>query len=232
MADGWMVLFLHRLAWIGGVPSVVRRLFVLSVLAAFSLGTTACGDLRTSSDRTAKRSSASSTTTRERGTMTNTSPVRRVEGEERDSDDGDDDAGGDDDLVVLHFGRRASVADRRVVTEVVKRYYAAAAAGDGAEACTLLYGLYIETFAEGSGGDETPASLGKACASVTSDLFREHHAQLTVDAATIVVPDVRVEGDRGLAILRFGGSSESRSIAVHREHGSWKVEAVLDDGMP
>jgi hypothetical protein len=40
-----------------------------------------------------------------------------------------------------------------------------------------------------------------------------------------------VQGDRGLAVLAFRTASE-RYIPLQREHGTWKIDAILDERLP
>jgi hypothetical protein len=61
-----------------------------------------------------------------------------------------------------------------------------------------------------------------------SKAFRHSHGQL---AHPIVVVGTRVEGNRGLALV--GSRVELASaLPLRREHGAWKVQAILGISLP
>jgi hypothetical protein len=146
----------------------------------------------------------------------------------KDADNDDDNPSnshydGDD-----YFGQAASAADKRAVAALVKRYYTAAAAGDGAAACSLVYAIVAEAVPEEF---NSSALRGKTCAVVATKLFKQRHQQLATDLAKLQVTGVRVKGRRGWVLLSFGEMFERRML-VHREGGAWKIETLLNVGVP
>jgi hypothetical protein len=151
----------------------------------------------------------------------------------KDTNDLDDDASGDDDRSVFEFGRAATPSEQRPMVALLKRYYAAAAAGDGLTACPMIYSIVAEAATEEYGrAPNLPALHGKTCAVVMSKLFRQSHRSLRVKLATLNVTNVRIEGDRALVVMSFATTPEPRKIPLHREGGRWKVQELLDSGMP
>jgi hypothetical protein len=150
--------------------------------------------------------------------------------------DGDKDKPGNsyydkDDAEIVAYGHAASVSDRQQVVALVERYFAVAAAGDGAAGCGLMYGLFSEEVVEEDGQPPGPPSLrGTTCPEVMSKLFKQDRQQLMSDAK-LGVTGARVSGDRGYALLGNGARTEG-SLLIHREAGSWKVEAVVESGLP
>jgi hypothetical protein len=64
-----------------------------------------------------------------------------------------------------------------------------------------------------------------------SKLFRQHRRELADKSATLEVTSVRVQGSHGVALLRFGTTTERR-VLVQREGGTWKMGVLLDIGVP
>jgi len=131
-----------------------------------------------------------------------------------------------DDAHVLDYGQAANAEDRYKVTTVVKRYFAAVAAENGALACSLTYWVVAETIPEEYGGS---SEQNRSCASVASRLFKRLHRRYA-DAASLQVTGVRVEGNRGLALLNFK-TMHDRHIAVHREGRTWRIYVLFDIGL-
>lgn len=134
-----------------------------------------------------------------------------------------------DDYDLPLYPEMADSHARRAVTILVKRYISAAAEGDGAKACTLMYSLYAETIPETFGRPAGALRNGhvKTCAEVMAGIFRARRKLLRAEAKSIEVTSVRLDGMRGLAVLRFK-SIPARSIRVHRERRIWKVSTMLD----
>lgn len=132
-----------------------------------------------------------------------------------------------DDNVVLSYGQAASEADRRAIADVVRRYYMAAVAGDGAKGCSLVYSLLVETAPEDL--SQTPRE-GETCSQAMSKFFKRDHTQFKADTTRIKLTRARVHGDSGLALVRLG--TRERRVLVHREGGVWKVNTLLDMGVP
>jgi hypothetical protein len=118
------------------------------------------------------------------------------------------------------------------VSAVTRRYYIAAAHHDGGGACSLFYLLLRESVVENYGKPPGPPSLrGKTCAVVMTKFFKQHHRHLSAEAASLRVTGLRVRRNRGTALLRLG-KGPVRYILVARERGAWKVNSLLDIGMP
>jgi hypothetical protein len=167
-----------------------------------------------------------------------TSPAAYVKGDDdTDSDDYTDHYRGDD-YTVRDYGQEAGAARQRAITVLVKRYFKAAAKGDVAVACSLLSSRLAErrdlstAVPADYASPRTAALHGEACVQFMSDLFRLSEQQLAAaDIATLVVTSVRVKGSVGLALLGFSVAKE-RQIPVRREHGAWKIDALLDLPIP
>jgi hypothetical protein len=142
-----------------------------------------------------------------------------------------------DDPQVRAYGHAARAVDRLQISAVLMRYFDAAGAGDGALACSLLTRRVAasELAAPVSSAyvpPPNPSSLrGKSCADVASQIFDENHAELAAEIPSVRVTAVRVSGSQGLAILGFNALPE-HWIAVARERGAWKVDALLDSEIP
>jgi hypothetical protein len=172
----------------------------------------------------------------------------KLEGDDDDDDEGaagapaaggkyDDDADGDndskslrnksyhdsDDLALTTWGRAADPTDERSITALVKRYYRIAAAEGGAGACKLTYILFAEAIPEDYGQPPGPPAIrGKTCAEVLTKLFRLEHGKLVADNASIRVTGVRVDGQKGRALVGFA-STPASYLQMHRERGAWRV---------
>jgi hypothetical protein len=132
-----------------------------------------------------------------------------------------------DDNVVLSYGHAASTTDMRAIDTVIKRYYTAAAAGDGRKGCSLLYSLLVETAPEDL--SHTPRE-GETCVEAMSSFFKRDHSQLKADTVGVGVTRARVKGDSGVVLVRLG--SRERRVLVRREGGMWKIDTLLDMGVP
>jgi hypothetical protein len=206
----------------------MRSLFALLAIALSSVGASACGGTRGSLGVASRASSSVAVTA---SGPTQTRPGLPTDG------DGDNDSPSNsrydgDDSAVLYFGHAVSAAEARAITGLVEHYYAAAAVNDGATACSMIYSIIAESVVEDYGQSSGPSAVsGKTCATVVSKLFNQHHRELVSKAAALKVTRVRVEGDRGVVLLRFGATSERR-ILVHYERGTWKMDDLLDIGVP
>jgi hypothetical protein len=141
---------------------------------------------------------------------------------DRDNDSDHD----DDDARYLEYGRAANPAELREALALVRGYYAAATAENGARACAMLDPIIAESVAEKYG--QSPGVTGKTCAVVMSKIFANHHAALAVEDTTFRIPEIRVLGDKGLAILEFPTIPEVRKLELHRVDGTWRVLDLLD----
>jgi hypothetical protein len=136
-----------------------------------------------------------------------------------------------DNNVVLNSANPAGARDRQAITTLIGRYYAAAVAEDGGKACSML--ALAEAVVEDYGESLGPSYLrgGKTCREVMIKLFKYFHRRIAVDVSVLKVARVRLQEHQGLVVLRFGDMPE-RQIAVRREAGTWKVDALLDSPLP
>jgi hypothetical protein len=134
-----------------------------------------------------------------------------------------------DDAAVLYFGHAAGGADRRAVTSLVRSYYAAAAAADGVKVCSLVYALRAELVAEDYG--EQLGLSTSSCAVVMSKLLQRSHIRMVAEAGALEVLRVRIQGNRGVVLLRVGKPPE-RHVFVRREHGAWRMYVLFDIPLP
>lgn len=206
----------------------MRSLLTLPSIALLGLGAGACGNAGKRTDSTSGFSSSAAA-----GTVAATAPAQSQPHLPIDSDNDNDNSGNSrydgDDKPVLYFGHAPSAADGRAIAALVRRYYAAGAAGNGATACGLIHPLLAESIVEEYA--HSPSLRGKTCAAVMSKLFRQLHRELTSDVAGLELVRTRVSGDRGLALVRFGARRERR-VLVRRERGAWKMDVLLDVGVP
>ena len=154
----------------------------------------------------------------------------------RDRDNDIDNSSGSyfdgDDRIVRAFGHAASATDRQAITAFVKRYYRVAAALDGAKGCAMQSASISKSLPEVLGRRPGPPYLsGKTCAEVLTKVFRQNYRQIVVYAANLQVSSVRLGGQEGYAILAFKGLP-GRALRLFREHGVWKIGALLDGELP
>lgn len=182
----------------------------IAILVALTLGLTAlaCGS---SKDAT--------TTTGGSASVTAYFPHDKLD-RDNDTDHNDDDAR------YLNYGHAANPAELREALALVRHYYAAAVAENGSEACILLAPIIAETVVEKYG--TSPAVTGNTCAIVMSKLFANRHAMLATENATLRIPEIRVQGKKGLAILEFPTIPEVRKLTLRRVNGAWRVQDLLD----
>lgn len=129
------------------------------------------------------------------------------------------------DVLFSTYGHKAHGHERRAIATLVKRYYAAASTGDAALACSLL----AINLAEGLSSEPAPSTA--SCPKAIALVLAQQHAQLAADeVATMVVYDIRVNGDTGLAGVGFKTEPVGR-VAVKREHGTWRMNALIDTSM-
>lgn len=137
-----------------------------------------------------------------------------------------------DDDPIRFMGVAASASDARDIIAVVRHYYAVAATGDAGGGCSLLFkplaDALSEEFAGGSGATQT---YGGSCSAVLVKFFKLHHRQFVERNASIEVTGTRVEGERGLALLRFKMITDHH-IRLSRERGRWTIRQLFDEGMP
>lgn len=139
--------------------------------------------------------------------------------------DGDSDHN-DDDARYLEFGHAADPVELREALALVRGYYAAAEEENGARACASLDPIIAESVVEKYG--TSPAVSGRTCAVVMSKLFTNRHTLLSAEDATLRIPRIRVQADKGFAILEFPTIPEVRKLELHRVDGTWRVLNLLD----
>ncbi|MGA9876002.1 MAG: hypothetical protein WBQ21_09340 [Solirubrobacteraceae bacterium] len=220
----------------------MRLLLALIATVTLAVGILACGGTSKKETSPARVSSNAATDTNAQtatGSTTTpaataTAPSTTTTGDRpKDSNDEDSDSNSDDDLEVFDFGHAASPAQERTIVALVKHYYAASAAGEGATFCSLTFSLIAEAIVEDYGEAAGPAGLrGKTCAVVETKALKLEHKQMAQDAATLEVTGARVNGKKGLALLRFGAKAQPRYIPVRLEFGVWKIHAMSDSRMP
>ncbi len=133
---------------------------------------------------------------------------------------------------IVDYGQPASAADEHAVAALVRRYYAAAAVDDGAKACALIYSIFKESIPEDYGQSPGPPGLrGKTCATVMTKLFKQRHSRRVSDLAALRVTGVRVRGRKGFALLALSTPGK-RYISLEREHGTWRIDALVDVAVP
>lgn len=128
------------------------------------------------------------------------------------------------------FGPAASATERWPIVTLITRYYAAAAADDGARACSMLYPLIAEAIVEEHRpGRGSPALRGNTCAQVAAKVFARRHRELVKDAATLRVGWIQLQARQAVTLVHFGPTRELM-VRVHRAHGGWQMNTLLDSG--
>lgn len=137
-----------------------------------------------------------------------------------------------DDHRVRRYGHAASPAEARVIAALVKRYYTTAVAENGQAGCAMIASPLAKSVAETLGQTRGQPDLrGDTCATVMTKVYKLNHRQLSAYDATLEVSSVRLKRDGGVAILRFA-NLPGRQIAVTREDGQWKIQALIDSELP
>lgn len=213
----------------------MRRALTPLILLSLSLSGLACG----SGSGGQETASGSGGKTGSTSAQASPAPFRLPKGNYRkadgdsDSDDQPPYARGpetDDTVLVESYGGEADQADRQAVTKAVESYYAAAAAGNGASACTLILSSLASSLAKEAGGSAASEG-GGSCSENLSRMLKRQRAQFTPeDVATMVVVDVRVKGEVGLAVLGFKKAPLS-DIVMEREGSAWKVAGLFAEQM-
>lgn len=147
---------------------------------------------------------------------------------------GDDQLNGGDDRNLLKHGRAAAASDAHAVAQVVERYYAAAAAGNGAAACAVIDArlargsrLQAALPAEYRPAPGSDVLRGKRCPEVEAMVFSLNRLQ----GATARVVRVLIDGSVALAVMRFRTMGE-HDIALRRQAGRWRIDALWDSPLP
>lgn len=209
-----------------------RSLLACSAVVLSAIGTSACGSTSRGSGSASPGSSGASATG---GVVARTAsgPASTTGLSKHDGDEDIDTLGMgpyDNDLdAVPGYGPQAGRADRQAIVSLIRRYYEAAAAGDGVAACSMLDAPIAESVLEEHHRGKGPRSLqGNTCAQVMSKLFAQRHRELVEDVASFRISDVELRGNRGLVLAPFSATRELQ-LLVHREHGVWKMNVLLDN---
>jgi hypothetical protein len=206
----------------------MRSLLACSATALAAIGAMACEDTSRRPRSASRRPSSAAAPATDRPSR-RLPPVLDTDGDSDRPGSGGSDTDND---AVSTYGHAAGTADIQAIAVLLKRYYTLAATGDGARACSMVYWLFAETVVEEHDRGRGPTSLrGNTCAQVASKLFTQRHRELVEDVATLQVVWVRLDGNRGVALVRFGPARE-RDVAVQRDHGVWKMNVLLDSGDP
>lgn len=138
-----------------------------------------------------------------------------------------------DDSNVFGFGHPAGVAEAREITTLVTTYYRATLRGDGAAACKLLADRVTSSVQREFGqGASSLAVGGRTCATTMSRLLPRLRPQFSIGGRSPAVGLVRVEGKRGEVLVATHGALADRFVALFRERGAWKINSLLDIGLP
>jgi len=212
-----------------------------TVAIALALGLAACGGSGSGSTGSSARSPAStastSTTTATHTVSSASEPPDQIDNYALKDGDADNDVGAPyDDTnngVALDFGEAAAPAEARDIGAIVKRYYEIALTGNGARGCAMLYSTLSEAAAEDyavPGGPEYVRG-DKTCAEVLTGIFKHYHARLAAMVPKLRVVRVRVQRDRGYAIISSPPYPD-REFSVDREGRVWRIGAFLDNELP
>jgi hypothetical protein len=138
-----------------------------------------------------------------------------------------------DDSNVFDFGHLAGVAEAREITKLVAAYYRATLRGDGAVACKLLAGRVTRSVQREFGqGASSLAVGGRTCTATMSMLLPRLRPQFSISGSSPTVGLVRVEGERGEVLVTTHGALADRFVPLFHEQGVWKVNSLLDIGLP
>jgi hypothetical protein len=128
------------------------------------------------------------------------------------------------------YGPYANPKEHSAIVSLIKHYYAVAAVDDGAQACSMLYPLVAEAAVEEHHPGKGPLPLrGNTCSQIVSKILAEHHRELVEDLAMLRVGWIQLQARQAVALVHFGPDRE-RVIRVHRVHGGWQMNALIDSG--
>jgi hypothetical protein len=126
------------------------------------------------------------------------------------------------------FGSPASASEQAAVTSTVKAYYAAVAADQGTTACSLLAARVQAAIVRSLG--RSALLRGKGCPVILKLLFHHQAGQAGAISPAVTVTALRVSGDRGYALISTKAKPKG-DIRVEREHGAWKVAALIGSAL-
>lgn len=142
-----------------------------------------------------------------------------------------------DDRHIRHFGHAAGRTDFVTIAVLVKHYFDIALANDASGVCALSSSRIeaspnISLLPMDYRSPLTNALHGESCLRFMMRFLQLSHAQLAfAEVPTLKVVEVRVSDARALAVLAFRRIPE-REIALRREGGRWKIDALLDSAIP
>jgi hypothetical protein len=94
----------------------------------------------------------------------------------------------------------------------------------------MLYPLIAQTVVEAHlPGKGSPALRGSTCAQVVAKVFAQRHRELVADAATLRVGWIQRQARQAVTLVHFGPTREL-IVRVHRAHGGWQMNNLLDSG--
>lgn len=197
-----------------GAASLGRLSSAGMVVALVSLSVTACGGGRPVTAPSGQSSDRSAALVVDKDRDYDGSPRNRYD---------------PDDYKILAYGREADPAERETVTAMLTHYFRYAASTNGARACKLMSGPLKESVLELYGPQKDPSAPRQGtCVAVATYIFRQRRRHLQIEAATIVVKDVRLGEEFGYAILSFKGLPD-RHMLLYREAGRWRLDEPFDE---
>lgn len=126
------------------------------------------------------------------------------------------------DRSVMDFGQSAGVADVHAVTAAVKAFNQASVHRDGAALCRQVAAVVrVQVLAIGA----STSKAAQHCPILIRRLLLEPSSQSARSLLAMRVTAVRVEGDRGFALLRQPGVG-SGFLPIARERGAWRPAAL------
>jgi hypothetical protein len=212
----------------------MRPLLMLLAGAPLGLGAAACGSATHGGTGTAPQTQAAVGSAVRSPSAVATSGRGASDGDDADDASGNNGSGEkEDDSTVTDYGQPADAALTRTITAIAKRYFAAAAAADGAATCPLIVLDLVAAIPGNFGKAPNPSYMrGNTCAEVCSKLFKHMHRQLAAEAGGLEIAGVRATHPTVYVLMAFKNSPYRRYIALEREDGTWKFEAMLDSEYP
>jgi hypothetical protein len=94
----------------------------------------------------------------------------------------------------------------------------------------MLYPLLAETVVEEHHtGKGPPALQGSTCAQIATKTFTRRHPELMRDLSTLRVGWIQLQERQAVTLVHFGPTREL-IVRVHRAHGGWQMNTLLDNG--
>jgi hypothetical protein len=138
-----------------------------------------------------------------------------------------------DDHSIVDYGHAASGQQRRSIIALVERYYRALVTNDGSVACSLIDPILAGglppppgTSSTQSAGSGSSSSGEGTCAANLTAMLKQLPAKVARELVGTKVIAIRVNGGRGLALVR-PRNSEARYLQLQREAGGWKIQTLF-----